>query len=114
HDAFFYFGRAFGFDVKGLQGVSTVTEAGIKDRAELVSFIKNRGIRTLFAESSVNSKGIAAVAEEAGAKISDKTLFSDAMGELGQMETVNGETYDMGTYIGMVKHNINSIVEGLK
>jgi len=114
HDAFFYFGRAFGFEVKGLQGVSTVTEAGIKDRAELVSFIKGRGIRTLFAESSVNSKGIAAVAEEAGAKISDKTLFSDAMGELGEMETVNGETYDMGTYTGMVKHNINSIVEGLK
>jgi manganese/zinc/iron transport system substrate-binding protein len=114
HDAFFYFGRAFGFEVKGLQGVSTVTEAGIKDRAELVAFIKGRGIRTLFAESSVNSKGIAAVAEEAGAKISDKTLFSDAMGTPGDLESAGGETYDMGTYVGMVKHNINSIVEGLK
>jgi manganese/zinc/iron transport system substrate-binding protein len=114
HDAFFYFGRAFGFEVKGLQGVSTVTEAGIKDRADLVSFIKDRGIRTLFAESSVNSKGIEAVAQEADAEISEKTLFSDAMGQLGETETVAGETYDMGTYVGMVKHNINSIVEGLK
>ena len=114
HDAFFYFGRAFGFEVKGLQGVSTVTEAGIKDRADLVSFIRGRGIRALFAESSVNAKGISAVAEEAGAKISDKTLFSDAMGKPGDLETVNGETYDMGTYTGMVKHNINAIVEELK
>ena len=114
HDAFFYFGRAFGFEVKGLQGVSTVTEAGIKDRTELVSFIRGRGIRALFAESSVNAKGISAVAEEAGAKISGKTLFSDAMGKPGDLETVNGETYDLGVYTGMVKHNINAIVEGLK
>jgi len=106
--------RAFGFEVKGLQGVSTVTEAGIKDRTELVSFIRGRGIRALFAESSVNAKGISAVAEEAGAKISGKTLFSDAMGKPGDLETVNGETYDLGVYTGMVKHNINAIVEGLK
>lgn len=114
HDAFFYFGRAFGFDVKGLQGVSTVSEAGIKDREQLVSFIRGRGIRTLFGESSVNAKGISAVAQEAGAKISEHELFSDAMGPAGDMATVNGETYDRGTYVGMVKHNINSIVEGLK
>lgn len=114
HDAFFYFGRGFGFEVRGLQGVSTVVEAGIKDRQQLVSFIRDRSIRTLFAESSVNSKGIAAVASEAGAQISPHELFSDAMGKAGDMEKFHGETYDKGTYVGMQKHNINAIVEGLK
>ncbi|WP_338286641.1 zinc ABC transporter substrate-binding protein [Luteolibacter sp. LG18] len=114
HDAFFYFGKGFGFDVRGLQGVSTVAEAGIKDREQLVSFIRGRGIRTLFSESSVNAKGISAVAAEAGAQISKFQLFSDAMGKPGDTETMNGETYDQGTYIGMQKHNINAIVEGLK
>jgi manganese/zinc/iron transport system substrate-binding protein len=114
HDAFFYFGRGYGFEVRGLQGVSTVAEAGIKDRQQLVAFIRDRGIRTLFAESSVNSKGIAAVAAEAGAQISPHELFSDAMGESGDTGEFDGETYDKGTYIGMQKHNINAIVEGLK
>lgn len=114
HDAFFYFGRAFGFDVRGLQGVSTVAEAGLKDRAQLVEFIRQRGLRTLFPETSVNGKGIAAVAAEAGTGVSKALLFSDAMGTPGDLETVRGETYDLGTYLGMVKHNINAIVEGLK
>lgn len=114
HDAFFYFGKGFGFDVRGLQGVSTVAEAGIKDREQLVSFIRSRGIRTLFSESSVNAKGISAVAAEAGAQISKYQLFSDAMGTPGDVEEMNGESYDKGTYIGMQKHNINAIVEGLK
>ena len=114
HDAFFYFGRAYGFEVKGLQGVSTAAEAGLKDRSDLVSFIRSRGIRTLFAETSVNDKGIRAVADEAGAKISPEALYSDAMGKPGDVVTVNGESYDRGTYTGMIKHNINVIVEGLK
>jgi len=114
HDAFFYFGEAFGFEVRGLQGVSTVSEAGLRDRKELVEFIKARGIRTIFPESSVNPKAIEAVAKEAGVAISDEELFSDAMGEVGDVVTVHGETYDKGTYIGMVKHNVNSIVDGLK
>ena len=114
HDAFFYFGNAYGFEVRGLQGISTNSESGLKDRANLVQFIKDRGLKTIFPESSVNAKGIKAVASEANVGVSEHELFSDAMGELGDVVTVNGETYDKGTYIGMMKHNINTIVEGLK
>lgn len=114
HDAFFYFGRAFGFEVRGLQGVSTVSEAGLKDRAELVDYIRARKIRTIFPESSVNPKAIAAVATEAGVAASKEELFSDAMGVPGDVVTHHGESYDKGTYLGMVKHNVNTIVDGLK
>ena len=114
HDAFFYLGNAFGFEVRGLQGVSTNSEAGLKDRADLVNFIKSRKLKTIFPESSVNSKGIKAVADEAGVAVSEHELFSDAMGELGDTVEVNGETYDKGTYFGMIKHNVNTIVDGLK
>lgn len=114
HDAFFYFGNAYGFEVKGLQGISTNSESGLKDRAELVQFIKQKQLKAIFPESSVNAKGIKAVASEAGVKVSQEELFSDAMGALGDMATVNGETYDKGTYVGMMKHNVNTIVEGLK
>ncbi|MDE0826331.1 MAG: zinc ABC transporter substrate-binding protein [Akkermansiaceae bacterium] len=114
HDAFFYFGRGFGFEVRGLQGVSTVSEAGLKDRAELVKFIKERGIKAIFPETSVNPKAIAAVAAEAGVTASHEELFSDAMGMPGDVVELHGESYDRGTYVGMVKHNVNSIVDGLK
>lgn len=114
HDAFFYFGRAYEFEVRGLQGLSTVSEIGLRDRKDLVAFIKERGIRTIFPESSVNPKAIEAVAKQAGVTASKEELFSDAMGEVGEVATRHGETYDKGTYIGMVKHNVNSIVDGLK
>ena len=114
HDAFFYFGKAYGFEVRGLQGISTNSESGLKDRAELVKFIKERQLKTIFPESSVNAKGIKAVASEAGVAVSKNELFSDAMGELGDTVKLHGETYDKGTYIGMMKHNVNTIVDGLK
>ncbi|RYD46033.1 MAG: hypothetical protein EOP85_08220 [Verrucomicrobiaceae bacterium] len=114
HDAFFYFGRAFGLDVRGLQGVSTAAEAGLKDRANLVKFLKEKGVKTVFPETSINQKGIAAVAAEAGVKISGDALFSDALGAPGDQETVDGVTYDKGTYTGMIRHNVNSIVKGLR
>ncbi|MBK1855062.1 zinc ABC transporter substrate-binding protein [Verrucomicrobiaceae bacterium 5K15] len=114
HDAFFYFGQAYGFEVRGLQGVSTSSEAGLKDRADLVAFIKERQLKTIFPESSVNAKGIKAVADEAGVAVSPHELFSDAMGEPGDVVELHGESYDKGTYIGMIKHNVNSIVDGLK
>jgi len=114
HDAFFYLGRAFSFDVRGLQGVSTTAEAGLKDRSALVEYLRGQGVKTVFAETSINAKGISAVAAEAGVAVSDQPLFSDALGTPGDVETVDGETYDKGTYIGMVKHNVNSIVKGLK
>ena len=114
HDAFFYFGKGFGFEVRGLQGVSTVSEAALKDRSDLVKFIRARGIRTIFPESSVNPKAISAVAGEAGVAVSREELFSDAMGTPGEVVTLHGESYDKGSYLGMVKHNVNSIVDGLK
>lgn len=114
HDAFFYFGRAFGVEVRGLQGVSSAAEAGLKDRSDLVAFIRLRGIRSLFGESSVNDKGILAVAKEAGVSVSPEPLFSDAMGRPGDRVEVAGESYDRGTYVGMIKHNVNTIVGGLK
>ena len=114
HDAFYYFGSAFGFEVRGLQGVSTNSESGLKDRADLVAFIKERGLKMIFPESSVNAKGIRAVADEAGVELSEQELFSDAMSTPGNTVTLHGESYDKGTYIGMIKHNVNTIVDGLK
>lgn len=114
HDAFFYFGRAFGFSVRGLQGVSTTVEAGIKDRSDLVDYLRRQKVKTIFAETSINRKGIATVAAEAGVEISGEPLFSDALGTPGDQVTVDGETYDKGTYTGMVKHNVNAIVNGLR
>jgi manganese/zinc/iron transport system substrate-binding protein len=114
HDAFFYFGKGFGFEVRGLQGVSTVSEAGLRDRDNLVKYIKERKIRTVFGETSVNGKAIAVVAKDAGVAVSPEELFSDAMGTPGDVVEFGGESYDKGTYVGMVKHNVNAIVEGLK
>lgn len=109
HDAFFYFGDAYGFQVKGLQGVSTAAEAGIKDRTDLVDFLRKNGVKTVFSETSINSKGIAAVAAEAGAAVSKAALFSDALGKPGDDFELDGRTYDRGTYIGMMVHNLHTI-----
>ncbi|HEX8679619.1 MAG TPA: zinc ABC transporter substrate-binding protein [Chthoniobacterales bacterium] len=109
HDAYNYFGRAYGFQVIGLQGISTVSEAGLADIAKLTDFIKQKGIKAVFVESSVPHDTIERISSDTGAKIGGE-LFSDAMGTAGQME--NG--YDLGTYEGMVKHNLSTIVEALK
>ena len=109
HDAYNYFGRAYGFQVVGLQGVSTVTEAGLADMAKLVDFIKARGIKAIFVESSVSPAAIQRISRDAGVKIGGE-LFSDAMGTPGQIE--NG--YDLGTYEGMIRHNLDTIVNALK
>lgn len=109
HDAFNYFGRAYGFQVVGLQGISTVTEAGVADMAKLVDFVKQQKISAVFVESSVSHATIERISKDAGVKIGGE-LFSDAMGTPGQME----EGYDLGTYEGMIKHNLNTIVNALK
>jgi len=109
HDAYNYFGRAYGFQVVGLQGVSTVTEAGLKDMAKLVDFIKKNKVKAVFVESSVSPAAIKRISQDAKVRIGGE-LFSDAMGTPGQME--NG--YDLGTYEGMIKHNLTTIVEALK
>ena len=109
HDAYNYFGRAYGFQVVGLQGVSTVTEAGLADMAKLVDFIKKHQVKAVFVESSVSPATIQRISKDAGVKVGGE-LFSDAMGTPGQME--NG--YDLGTYEGMIKHNLTTIVGALK
>lgn len=109
HDAYGYFGRAYAFQVVGLQGISTASEAGLADMARLVDFIKARGVKAIFVESSVSPATIRRIAQDARVSIGGE-LFSDAMGTPGQIE--NG--YDLGTYEGMVKHNVTTIVEALK
>lgn len=114
HDAFNYFGRAYAFEVVALQGLSTASEAGLAEITALADFMKERGIRALFIESSVMPAPLQRVARQADVKIGGE-LFSDAMGEPGKIETgPDGSRYDVGTYNGMIRHNINTIVEGLK
>lgn len=109
HDAFSYFGKAYGFQVVGLQGISTVTEPSLADMVKLVEFIKRHEVKAIFVESSVPHKTIERVAADAGVRVGGE-LFSDATGTPGQMES----GYDLGTYEGMIKHNLNTIVEALK
>jgi len=109
HDAFRYFGKAYGFTVKGLQGISTATEAGTKDVQNLAKFIKANKIKAIFVESSIPVRNVKAVQEAVSARgwevVIGGELFSDAMGTEGTHE---------GTYIGMVEHNVDTIVNALK
>lgn len=113
HDAFAYFGRAYGYQVVGLQGISTAGEVGIAERVKLVDFIKAKKVRAIFVESSVSGAAISSISQDTGVKVAGE-LFSDAMGEPGEMGSANGEEYDLGTYIGMLKHNVNTTVDALK
>ncbi len=112
HDAFNYFGRAYELEVVGVQGISTVDKAGLADIAKTVDLIKERKIPAIFVETSVARDAIERIANDSGAKIGG-LLFSDSLGSLGKTETVEGETYDPGTYIGMIKHNVNTVVKAL-
>ncbi|MCB1124722.1 MAG: zinc ABC transporter substrate-binding protein, partial [Verrucomicrobiae bacterium] len=112
HDAFNYFGRAYGFKVVGVQGISTVTEAGLADIAKMVDFIRENQVPAIFVESSVSPAAINRISKDAGIKVGGE-LYSDAMGIPGEFETRQGDRYDLGTYEGMLKHNIYRIVEAL-
>jgi manganese/zinc/iron transport system substrate-binding protein len=109
HDAFGYFGQSYGYEVKGLQGTSTATEAGAADVQNLAAFIAERKIKAIFVESSVPRATIEAVQAAVRAKGFDVQvggeLFSDAMGAEGTPE---------GTYVGMVKHNADTIAKALR
>lgn len=109
HDAYNYFGRAYGFKVVALQGVSTVSEAALADMASLVDFIKEQKVKAIFVESSVNPAAIKRVAEDAGVRVGGE-LFSDAMG--GPGEKRGG--FDVGTYDGMIRYNLSTIVNALE
>jgi len=108
HDAFNYFGRGYGFEVKGLQGISTESEAGTADVQALAAIIVERQIPAIFVETSVPPRYIEAVQAAVQSKGFDVRvggeLFSDAMGNPGTPE---------GNYIGMVRHNVNTIVNAL-
>jgi len=109
HDAFRYFGRAYGFEVRGLQGISTSSEASVADVKNLVSFIKSRKIRAVFVESSVSAKAIERLGQDAGVKIGAE-LFSDSLGQKNEWRM----GYDTSTYVGMMKYNTSAIVESLR
>lgn len=109
HDAFGYFGEAFDFDVVGLQGLSTATEAGVREVREIRDYILEHQLRSIFIESSVPRRTIealqqAVLAENHKVEIGG-TLFSDALGD---------ENTDEATYIGMFRYNVKTIVAGLK
>ena len=113
HDAFHYFGKAYGLEVRGLQGVSTAAEAGLRDRRDLVEFLRNSGVPAVFPESTLNAKGIATVAEEAGVRLASESLYSDALGKPGDLFTLDGVPHDRGTYLGMIRHNVSVIADQL-
>ncbi|CAN5812785.1 zinc ABC transporter substrate-binding protein [soil metagenome] len=108
HDAFNYLGRAYGLEVRGLLGISTAAEAGTRDISELAAYIAERQIPAIFVETSVSSRSIDAVRAAVRSngfevKIGGE-LFSDALGDAGSVE---------GTYQGMVRHNIDTLVRAL-
>ena len=109
HDAFNYFGKAFDFEVVGLQGLSTATEAGVQDVQKLAAFIIENNVKSVFVESSVPKRTIEALQAAVKSKNHDVTiggtLYSDALGNADSKE---------GTYIGMFEHNVNTIVNALK
>jgi len=109
HDAFRYFGRAYDVEVKGIQGISTESEAGVKEVNSLVQFLAEKKIKAVFVESSVSDKNVTALLEGCAAKghkvVIGGELFSDAMGKDGTPE---------GTYVGMIRHNVETITKALK
>ena len=109
HDAFEYFGTAYSMQVRGLQGISTVSDFGLKDITDLVKYIVSNKIKAVFIETSVSQKAIKAVVEGCRKQgfevVIGGSLYSDAMGASGTPE---------GTYIGMVNSNVQTIVNALK
>ena len=108
HDAFNYFGRAYNYEVVGIQGISTESEAGLRQIEDIVRLLLDRKIRSVFVESSVSERNVRALIEGAAARghaveIGGQ-LFSDAMGPPA--------TYE-GSYIGMIDHNVTVITRAL-
>jgi manganese/zinc/iron transport system substrate-binding protein len=109
HDAFGYFGQAYGIEVLAIQGMSTDSEASLQDINHLVDTLVTRKIPAVFVESSVPQKTIQALVEGSRSRGHDVVvggeLYSDALGAANTPE---------GTYIGMMKHNVSTIVAALK
>lgn len=109
HDAFSYFGMAYNIEIKSLQGISTLDDFGLKDIANITDLVIARGIKAIFAETSVSNRSIEAVIVGCQEKnhnvVLGGKLYADALGKLNTPE---------GTYIGMLKYNVKTIVEALK
>jgi manganese/zinc/iron transport system substrate-binding protein len=109
HDAFKYFGEAYGMEVTGLQGLNTDAEFGLRDVQSIIDLLVERNVKAVFVESSISEDSINAVVKGAESRghtvVIGGELYSDAMGEAGT---------EAGTYLGMFKHNIDTIVEALK
>jgi manganese/zinc/iron transport system substrate-binding protein len=108
HDAFSYFGKRYNLSVKGIQGISTESEAGVKQIDEIISLLVNKKIPAVFIESTVSEKNIRSLldgSKEQGHQVNiGGTLYSDSMGSSGTKE---------GTYIGMIMHNVATITKAL-
>jgi manganese/zinc/iron transport system substrate-binding protein len=109
HDAFGYFGRRYGFDVFGIQGISTLSEAGLRDVERIADLVVERRVKAIFVETSVPRRSVEAVQAACRSRGHDVvvggSLFSDSMGAPGTPE---------GTYVGMVRRNVTTIVEALR
>ena len=108
HDAFNYFGRAYGLEVAGIQGISTESEAGLDRINRLVDLLVTRRIAAVFVETTIADRNVRALIEGADARghtvVVGGELFSDAMGQPG--------TYE-GTYVGMLDHNVTTVARAL-
>ncbi|HBL28449.1 MAG TPA: manganese transporter [Acidobacteria bacterium] len=109
HDAFGYFGRRYGMDVMGIQGISTLSEAGLKDMDRVVGSVVDRGVKAIFVESSVPRRSIEAVQAAVRSRGKDVAiggqLYSDSLGAAAS---------PAGTYAGMVRANVETIVQALR
>ncbi len=109
HDAFYYFGSSFEFTVKGLQGISTLSESGLKDVTDMVNYIIDNEVKAVFVENSVPQKALRSVIDGCSAKghevVIGGELFSDALG---------ADRTPEGSYLGMIHYNVETIVNALK
>lgn len=109
HDAFRYFGRAYEIEVRGVQGISTETEASLREVNQLVDFIVKRKVKAVFVETSVNQRNMESLRQGCKSRGNEVALggelFSDAMGKTGE---------PTGTYVGMIRHNVDTIVKALR
>jgi zinc/manganese transport system substrate-binding protein len=103
HDAFAWFARDYGFRVFSLTGINAAAEPNARDLARIVDIIRGSGVKTIFLESAANARLIRALAEETGARVGG-TLYADGLSPDG----------DAATYAGMMRHNVSTLVDGLK
>ena len=102
HEAFQYFARDFGFKIYAIEGVSTDDQPSSKKITELITTIRNEGVKAVFFESVENPKVVGEITKETGAKVGGQ-LYADGLGD-----------NEASTYLGMVRHNVTTIVESLK